>query len=611
MKTADKEINSNERDRFYILEKIIFDKSSKSKSDEGKDPSITEIVELLLPYLRVEKYCNPGGFEKILAGAVNLVPDSLSHFLKRLRKEKENINNKLSDNSINKITYNSLCLALIRIILSKDKYEIKYINSAQFEDNAFGLKLQEMNCIRPVGVPTGIAFIAQNGNKKLLFCFDDQETRLLKKIAEIIKNSDKGEFNSICVMIVRDIVGMKDRRRFSKVDEWPRGFFLCFEEIQRKAEKLNPEVYSRLCARTPVPAPLKRTPIMSVKAEVKENIPIGENKSHYKLRCKTAHSFNIIPGQFIMMSTIPQDIIREEPITWDSMREKPSWIEPAPYLKRPFGIHRAFYKYFSEDKFYLNKLSLPPQLATVLHTVFPNKFEIFYKVLPNGIGTKALSKLQKGDKIQILGPLGKGQIIREIRDEGFDEIHVIGGGVGMAPLIFIVQALRYYSYKVKAFIGTEKIGMLKYKRQSDGLDATFGEDDPTIYIDDLFETGIDSDDIYVSSNETDIIYKKIPDKNLYKGFVSDQYNNYLLHTKSASKILAFACGPFGMMKALVPITKKHGIPLKVLMEKRMACGIGVCLSCVCETKKSGEAESKYSRVCTDGPVFDASEIIWE
>jgi dihydroorotate dehydrogenase electron transfer subunit len=232
-------------------------------------------------------------------------------------------------------------------------------------------------------------------------------------------------------------------------------------------------------------------------------------------------------------------------------------------------------------------------------------------VLTNGIGTKELSKLQKGNKIQILGPLGKGQILREIRDEGFDEIHVIGGGVGMAPLIFIVQALRYYSYKVKAFIGTERIGMLKYKRDSDGFDRTFSEDDPIIYIDDLFETGINGADIYVASSEAEIIYKKIPEKNLYKGLVSDQYNNYLLNARPSSKVLAFACGPFGMMKALVPIAEKYGIPVKVLMEKRMACGIGVCLSCVCETKKSGETGSKYSRVCTDGPIFDANEIMWE
>ncbi len=587
-------------------------KASPLLSDKGDASSISEIdIESLLPYLRVAKYRKSGEFQETLAEAANLAPDKLSPLLNRLKKKRDAINNRISDNSITKRTYNSLCFALLRIILSIDKYKITYIDPVQFEDNVFGLILQKMNRIRPVEVPEGIAFVAQNNDRKLLFCFDNQGPALLREIATSVKDADKGNFNNICVMIVRDMATMKDRRRFSRADEWPGGFFACFEELQRKAALLNSEEYSRLRVRAPLSESPGRTPIMSVSAEVKENIPVGENRSHYKLRFKTDHGFNIVPGQFVMMATAPEDTISEGPVTWDIMKEKPSWIEPRPYLKRPFGIHRAFYRHFSEDKSYLRKLSLPPQLATVLHTVFPNKFEILYKVLTNGIGTRELSRLKKGNRIQILGPLGNGQMLREIRDNGFDEIHVIGGGVGMAPLIFIVQALRYYSYNVKAFVGTEKIGMLKYKRDPDGLNQTFGEDDPTIYIDDLFETGIDRADIYVSSSESEIIFKKVPEENLYRGLVSDQYKNYLLHTKSTGKILVFACGPFGMMKALAPITKKYKIPLRVLMEKRMACGIGVCLSCVCETKKAGEATSRYSRVCTDGPIFDADEIIWE
>ena len=483
------------------------------------------------------------------------------------------------------------------------------MDPTEFEDKVFGMALHEVNCINPPELPEDIAFVAQKDDRKILFCFDDQGPTLLKEVANVVKGFDKGEFNNICVMIVRDAVSMKKRRGFTKADEWPRGFFLCFEEIRRKAEKINAKEYSQFCACAPSTQPPKRSPIKAVTAEVKENIPVGANKQHYKLRFKTTHSFNIMPGQFIMMATESQgqDTIRE-PVEWSKI--DPSLIEPKPYLKRPFGIHRAFYRHFSEDKAYLQKLSLPPELATVLHTVFPNKFEIFYKVLANGIGTKELSKLSNGDKVQILGPLGKGQIIGELRDRGFDEIHVIGGGVGMAPLIFIVQALRYYSYKVKAFIGVEKMEMLKYKRTSDGVDTSFNENDPTIYVDDLIETGLDGSDIFVSGTEGDILSKKIPKENLYRGFVSDQYNDHLFRAESKGRILTFACGPFGMMKALVPITDKYGIPLKVLMEKRMACGIGVCLSCVCETIND-TGEGKYSRVCTDGPIFDASEIMWK
>jgi dihydroorotate dehydrogenase electron transfer subunit len=63
-----------------------------------------------------------------------------------------------------------------------------------------------------------------------------------------------------------------------------------------------------------------------------------------------------------------------------------------------------------------------------------------------------------------------------------------------------------------------------------------------------------------------------------------------------------------MMKAVNDIAKTHRVPLRVLIEKRMACGIGVCLSCVCKTTAPS---SGYSRVCKEGPIFDASEIIWD
>ena len=614
---------NNQSNRFTILESKKTKKSKLSSQISAPISMSEDNLQQLAPYLRVMGHLYPkekksnaephretSSFDKIRTYAAKLVPERLSTLLMNLKDA--DIEEMVSNKEVNKNTYHSLCCFLLRIILSKDGWKISYVDPAQFEDKIFGMILQEENCISSPELPEGITFVAQNDNKKILFCFDDQDPIFLKKVAKKVADSDKDEYQTLCMMIVRNKDKMNERRRFAYADEWARGFFLYFEAIQRKAEKLNTKKYSKLFAHSPIPQAPKLTPIMSVTAEVKDNIPVGENRNHYKLRFKSTRSFNIIPGQFIMIDTLPQ--------RQDIMTDPIELIEPAPYLKRPFGIHRAFYRYFSEDEdnaysktssiAYLKKMLLPHELATVLHTVFPNKFEIFYKVLPNGIGTKKLSELKLGDRIQILGPLGNGTKIRELSEEGFNEIHLIGGGVGMAPLIFIVQALRYYSFKVKAFIGIEKIEMLKYKRISDGLEQSFNEEDPTIYIDDLIETGLGSSDIFVSNTEADSICKKLPKENIYKGFVSDQYEDYLLRAKPIKNILAFACGPSGMMKALVPIANKYGIPLKVLMEKRMACGIGVCLSCVCETKtKTGE--EKYSRVCTDGPIFDSSEVIWK
>ena len=438
------------------------------------------------------------------------------------------LNYDASNIKANERPYHALCFSLLRIILSADGWRIPHIDSAQFEDNVFGMIRGETTFNRPEEVPKGTAFVAQNDHKKILFYFDDQTASFLSKCSTKINKNDHGEFNRICVMIVKDVDNMRWHRQVFNADKWPGGFFLCFPEIQRKAEEINENDYLKLCARTPKSVTQKHPDIASVTVEVKENIPVGkESQNHYKLRFTTPESFNIIPGQFIMMATSPQkqDIVAA-PMRWDNLKSSFK-IEPTSYLKRPFGIHRAFYPNFEAT--YLQKLSLPPALAAVLHTVFPNKFEIFYKVLTNGVGTRELTRLKKGDKIQVLGPLGNGLSMRDIRDEGFEEIHVIGGGVGMAPLIFMVQALRYYSYKVKAFIGTEKIGMLKYQHNSDGLSETFSEElqDATLYIDDLKDIGINQADIYVSSATTENVERIIPEKNFYQGFVSDQYKGYL------------------------------------------------------------------------------------
>ncbi len=620
--------NSNKRGnkqthRYYILGKT----KSKKPTALGRfeSPLLAEAnsVQQLFPYLRVINYLYPRSrksetdpernktfYERIRSLTAQLVPQILYPLLRDLKED--DIAKAISDEATDRRTYHSLCHALLRIVLSIDGWKIAFVDPAQFENNVFGLVQQEVNCIKPVEVPEGIALIAQNNNKKILFCFDDQETSFLRRVATEIKNLDNDGFNTICIMMVPDAPRMNNKRRVSKADDWPRGFFMCFPEIRKKCEKLNEEEYLKLCARTSTvnSDSKERSKIMSLTAEVNDNIPVGkESPNHYKLRFKTPKSFNIIPGQFIMTTTVPStrrhDIARTSK-KWDEVKST-FRNEPTSYLKRPFGIHRAFYPYFG--KAYLQKLSLPPALATVLHTVFPNEFEIFYKVLPNGVGTRELSKVRKGDSLQIIGPLGKRLNMREIRDQAFEEIHVIGGGVGMAPLIFMVQALRYYSYTVKAFIGTEKFGSLKYGLSTDGLDSTFSVEprDAIIYIDDLNDTGIDFSDIYVSSTIPEDV-TIIPRENFYKGFVSEQYENYLDNHPPKKRIAAFACGPMGMMKALVPITKEYGIQLKVLMEKRMACGIGVCLSCVCETKNG---QTKYSRVCTDGPIFDADEISWK
>src|SRR5208282_4866702 len=109
--------------------------------------------DLLLPYLRVAKYHDHRGFENTLAEAIKLAPDKLALSIKKLKKDKAEIEKRISDGSINRVNYNSLCFSLIRIVLSIDKYDITYIDPAQFENNVFGMVHKELNCVRSAKVP--------------------------------------------------------------------------------------------------------------------------------------------------------------------------------------------------------------------------------------------------------------------------------------------------------------------------------------------------------------------------------------------------------------------------------------------------------------------------
>ncbi len=98
-------------------------------------------------------------------------------------------------------------------------------------------------------------------------------------------------------------------------------------------------------------------------------------------------------------------------------------------------------------------------------------------------------------------------------------------------------------------------------------------------------------------------------RNFHLGPVTEQYDNYLekLSEQNSKMLRAFACGPEAMLHSIAETCKKHSVPLRVLIERRMACGIGVCLSCACKIKKEGKEYMK--RVCVDGPIFDAEEIL--
>ncbi len=185
---------------------------------------------------------------------------------------------------------------------------------------------------------------------------------------------------------------------------------------------------------------------------------------------------------------------------------------------------------------------------------------IFYDVV--GRGTHLMSEIKPGERVRAFGPLGK----RLFNPEG-DRHLLVGGGVGLAGLSLYGKELRRMGKDVLFVYGarsTEHLGMLDWLRE-EGFDYIIYTDDGSAG---------------------------------RKGLVTEVLREF------DSSWTVSACGPKPMLKALKRIASESGHRLYLSLEERMACGWGVCLGCVVRA-----GDGRFLRVCYEGPVFEASEVI--
>ncbi len=184
-----------------------------------------------------------------------------------------------------------------------------------------------------------------------------------------------------------------------------------------------------------------------------------------------------------------------------------------------------------------------------------------------GLGTRLLSAKRPGEQLDILGPLGRPFGL----DDRFSTALLVGGGLGVAPLPMITDALRGRGRSVVTFLGS---------RTRDQLVPAH-----------LENVQIATDD----GSEG------------FHGTVVDLLRRYLRdHHLPGPKI--FGCGPTRMLKELARLSAEIQIPCEVSLESAMACGIGICQGCPVETMGR---EKKYALVCTDGPVFSTECLVFD
>jgi len=201
---------------------------------------------------------------------------------------------------------------------------------------------------------------------------------------------------------------------------------------------------------------------------------------------------------------------------------------------------------------------------------------LLYQVV--GAGTRLLAKMVPGDEIDVMGPLGKGFTV----PDGIKKALVVGGGIGVAPLFPLIQILKHYEIQQTVLLGARSADFVIGRDQLESLGV---------------KVKIATDDGSLG----------------YKGFVTRLAEDELSGGKPD---YFFACGPNPMLRALLDLAARNDLKGQVSLEEYMGCGVGACLACVCKSeaaagrKTADSAEDfEYKKVCVDGPVFEASEVI--
>lgn len=196
-------------------------------------------------------------------------------------------------------------------------------------------------------------------------------------------------------------------------------------------------------------------------------------------------------------------------------------------------------------------------------------FLILYKVV--GKGTTILSRIDQGERLSVLGPLGKG-----FDPPGPGERPVlVAGGMGIAPLVSLSRSLDpanqafltgYRSYH--EVVASDKVGLADMEISVATEDGSLG----------------------------------------YKGIVTQLLEDYL-SSPGGGSVSLFACGPLPMLKKIATLSIRRDIPCQISLETSMGCGLGACLGCA--VRATAKQDRTYQYVCQDGPVFRVQSLNWD
>ena len=236
--------------------------------------------------------------------------------------------------------------------------------------------------------------------------------------------------------------------------------------------------------------------------------------------------------------------------------------------------------------------ALPMRRPLSIMRVGDGWIEVLYKVV--GEGLHLLTNKRIGDRINLLGPIG--QPFHPTRER--PNCLLIGGGVGIPPMVFLAETLQGDAWNSLAILGSEI--PFPFERKDSDMSTPWLADDVSSTMPLLESWGI-----------TTRLTSLAGFPGCFRGYVTDLAEQWLqsLDESERKKTQLFACGPTPMLKAVAALATTYDLPCQVSLEEFMACAVGGCAGCTVEvTTPEGPA---MKRVCVDGPVFDASSVVWQ
>ncbi len=203
--------------------------------------------------------------------------------------------------------------------------------------------------------------------------------------------------------------------------------------------------------------------------------------------------------------------------------------------------------------------------------------EVIYKVV--GLGTASLARVPVGARVDFLGPLGRAfQLPKKAQT-----VFLVGGGVGIPPLYFLAKRIERRKGQIEVFLGARTRGWVICASDFRRLGVRVG-------------VATDDGTWGWRGSVVDLLRRRLRARGVDGG----------------TALSLCVCGPTPMMAAAAALARQARIPAQVSLEERMGCAMGCCMGCVVEvaTEPVG-SHARFQRVCTEGPVFDAREILWK